>query len=279
MRKGSGRGIGQLLGPERDAVSREVAIDDIIPNKRQPRRNFDNDALQELAESIKVHGILSPILVRPLSGGKFEVIAGERRLRAAKLSGLRKVPVAIKSVAGQESLELAIIENVQREDISAYEAALAYRQLVDEFGLNQEDVALRVGKTRTSISNTMRLLRLPEKILLGLQSGVITEGHARALLAFGSEPKQISIFDRIVKEGLSVRDVEKLGTAEKEEKVKPPVVRIEKDVHTRQLETAISERLGLPSKITRKGDEGTIEISVYSDEDLQKVLDFLGVEL
>ena len=125
----------------------------------------------------------------------------------------------------------------------------------------------------------MRLLRLPEKILLGLQSGVITEGHARALLAFGSEPKQISIFDRIVKEGLSVRDVEKLGTAEKEEKVKPPVVRIEKDVHTRQLETAISERLGLPSKIKRKGDEGTIESSVYSDEDLQKVLDFLGVEL
>lgn len=268
-----------MLGPEPDAISREVAIDDIIPNKRQPRRHFEADALEELAESIKVHGILSPILVRPLSAGKFEIIAGERRWRAAQLAGLRNVPVTIKSVAGQESLELAIIENVQREDISAYEAALAYKQLVDEFGLTQEDVASRVGKTRTSISNTLRLLRLPEKILLGLQEGEISEGHARALLAVGSESKQLAIFERIRKEGLSVRDVEKLGSSEKEEKPKTPATRVEKDVHTRQLENAISERLGLPSKITRKGEQGVIEISVFSDDDLQKILDILGVEL
>ena len=279
MRKASGRGIGQLLGPERDAISREVALDDIIPNKRQPRRRFESDALDELAESIKVHGILSPILVRPLSGGKFEIIAGERRWRAAHIAGLRNVPVTIKSVAGQESLELAIIENVQREDISAYEAALAYRQLVDEFGLNQEDVAMRVGKTRTSISNTLRLLRLPEKILLGLQEGQISEGHARALLSIGTEQKQLAAYDQIVKLGLSVRDVEKLSATEKADKPKVPAVRVEKDVHTRQLETAIGERLGLPAKITRKGDQGIVEISVFSDDDLQKILDILGVEL
>ncbi|MBI1333713.1 MAG: ParB/RepB/Spo0J family partition protein [Armatimonadetes bacterium] len=279
MRKASGRGIGQLLGPERDAVSREVGIDDIIPNKRQPRRHFEPDALEELAESIRVHGILSPILVRPLSAGKFEIIAGERRWRSAKLAGLKNVPVTIRSVAGQESLELAIIENVQREDISAYEAAMAYKQLVDEFGLTQEDVALRVGKTRTGISNTLRLLRLPEQILLGLQEGLISEGHARALLALGSEQKQLAVFEQILKDGLSVRDVEKLSATQKEDKPKPTVTRVEKDVHTRQLESAISERLGLPSKINRKGDQGTVEITVFSDDDLQKILDIFGVEL
>ncbi len=279
MRKGSGRGIGQLLGPERDSVTREIAVADIVPNKRQPRRHFESDALEELADSIRVHGILSPLLVRPLSAGKFELIAGERRWRAAQIAGLRTVPVTIRSVAGQESLELAIIENVQREDISAYEAALAYRQLVDEFGLTQEDVAMRVGKTRTSISNAVRLLRLPAKVLDGLQAGDITEGHARALLSFGSEPKQLAIYQRILKEGLSVRDVERLAAAQAPEKTKKQVARVEKDVHTKQLETAISERLGLPSKITRKGDQGIIEISVYSDDDLQKILDILGVEL
>ncbi|MBS1702132.1 MAG: ParB/RepB/Spo0J family partition protein [Armatimonadetes bacterium] len=279
MRKASGRGIGQLLGPERDAVSREVGIDDIIPNKRQPRRHFEPDALEELAESIRVHGILSPILVRPLSAGKFEIIAGERRWRSAKLAGLKNVPVTIRSVAGQESLELAIIENVQREDISAYEAAMAYKQLVDEFGLTQEDVAIRVGKTRTGISNTLRLLRLPEQILLGLQEGLISEGHARALLALGSEQKQLAVFQQILKDGLSVRDVEKLSATQKEDKPKPTVTRVEKDVHTRQLESAISERLGLPSKINRKGDQGTVEITVFSDDDLQKILDIFGVEL
>ncbi|MEI8283036.1 MAG: ParB/RepB/Spo0J family partition protein [Armatimonadota bacterium] len=267
------------MSPERQSVSREVPIDDIIANKRQPRRHFDQDSLDELAESIKIHGVLSPILVRPLSVGKFELIAGERRWRASQLAGLKTIPVSIRSVAGQESLELAIIENIQREDISAYEAAMAYRQLVDEFGLNQEDVAMRVGKTRTSISNTLRLLRLPEMILIGLQEGDISEGHARALLGFNNEAKQLSVFNQIVSEGLSVRDVERMASNEKEPKTKTPATRVEKDVHTRQLETALSERLGLPSKITRKGDHGVVEVTIYSDDDLQKILDLLGVEL
>lgn len=279
MRKGSARGIGQLLSPERETVSREIPINDIIPNKRQPRRHFDQDALDELAESIQVHGVLSPILVRPLSVGKYELIAGERRWRAAQLAGLKTIPVAVRSVAGQESLELAIIENVQREDISAYEAAMAYRLLIDEFGLNQEDVAMRVGKTRTSISNTLRLLRLPESILVGLQEATITEGHARALLGFSNEAKQLNVFKLILDNGLSVRDVERMATSEKEPQTKKQVTRVEKDVHTRQLETALSERLGLPSKITRKGDQGVVEVTIFSDDDLQKILDLLGVEL
>ena len=279
MRKASGRAIGQLLGPERDNVSREVPVGDIIPNKRQPRQVFDNDPLEELAESIKVHGILSPLLVRPLSGGKYELIAGERRLRAAKLAGLRTVPVTVRSVAGQESLELAIIENVQRQDISAYEAAVAYKQLIDEFGLNQEDVALRVGKTRTAISNSIRLLRLPQRVLDGLLSGEISEGHARALLAANSPEKQLAIYDRILKDSLTVRDVEKLAAEKGEDKPKPAVQRVDKDIHTKQLEGALSERLGLPARINRKGEQGVLEIAIYSDDDLQKILDLLGVEL
>ena len=279
MRKGSARGIGQLLSPERETVSREIPIDDIVANKRQPRRHFDQDALDELAESIKIHGVLSPILVRPLSLGKFEIIAGERRWRASQLAKLKTIPVSVRSVAGQESLELAIIENVQREDISAYEAALAYLSLIEEFGLNQEEVAMRVGKTRTSISNTIRLLRLPAEVLEGLQEGQISEGHARALLGFPSESKQLLVFKQIVAQGLSVRDVEGLATSDKEPKEKAPATRVEKDVHTRQLETALSEKLGLPSKINRKGEQGTIEVSIFSDDDLQRVLDILGVEL
>ena len=279
MRKASAGGIGQLLSPERETVSREIPIDDIIANKRQPRRHFEQDALEELAESIKVHGVLSPILVRPLSVGKFELIAGERRWRASQIAGLKTIPVSIRSVAGQESLELAIIENIQREDISSYEAALAYRQLIDEFGLNQEDVGMRVGKTRTSISNTLRLLRLPEKVLIGLQLGDISEGHARALLGFTNEPKQLQIYQQILDQGLSVREVERLATSSKETKEKGVTPRVEKDVHTRQLESALSEKLGLPSKITRKGEGGTVEFSIFSDDDLQKILDLLGVEL
>ncbi len=279
MRKGSARGIGQLLSPERETVSREIPVDDIIPNKRQPRRHFDPNALDELAESIQVHGVLSPILVRPLSVGKYEIIAGERRWRAAQIAKLKTIPVSVRSVAGQESLELAIIENVQRQDISAYEAALAYKQLVDEFGLNQEDVAMRVGKTRTTISNTLRLLRLPEAILNGLQEGAISEGHARALLGFPNEAKQLAIYRQIVNEGLSVRDVERIATKDKEPNTKIAATRVEKDLHTRQLETALSEKLGLPSKITRKGDHGTVEVSIFSDDDLQRILDLLGVEL
>jgi ParB family chromosome partitioning protein len=279
VRKGSARGIGQLLSPERETVSREIPVDDIIANKRQPRRHFEQDSLDELAGSIKIHGVLSPILVRPLSIGKFEIIAGERRWRAAQIAKLKTIPVSIRSVAGQESLELAIIENVQREDISAYEAALAYKQLVDEFGLNQEDVAMRVGKTRTSISNTLRLLRLPSRILEGLQEGLVTEGHARALLGFSSEAKQVAVYRQIIEQGLSVRDVERMASNDKEPKEKVSATRVDKDVHTRQLETALSERLGLPSKINRKGDQGTIEVSIFSDDDLQRVLDILGVEL
>jgi ParB family transcriptional regulator, chromosome partitioning protein len=283
MRKALGKGLSQLLGDQLETQVMEALIDSISPNSRQPRRHFDADSLEELADSIRIHGVLAPIIVRPISDGKYEIIAGERRWRASKLAGLKNVPISVRSAAGQESLEIAIIENVQRADISAYESALAYQALISEFGLTQEEVALRVGKTRTAISNLLRLLKLPNSVLQELQLGKITEGHARALLAFGSEARQLEVLDQIKDEGLSVRDVERLSgpSEEKAVKKKKPVspTRDPKDLHTKQLESAISEKLGTAARIDRTGDKGSIVLPFFDDEDLQRILDSLGVEL
>lgn len=256
-----------------------IGLDDISTNKRQPRKHFDDDSLEELADSIRVHGVLSPIIVRPLGSDKFELIAGERRFRAAKIAGIAEIPAIVKAVAGQESLEIAIIENVQREDISAYEAALAYRQLTDEFGLNQEEVALRVGKTRSTISNLLRLLKLPAKVLEALQVGAISEGHARALLVAESDKRQIEILDIILERGLSVRQTEELAKLAAQPKKKEVATREVKDIYTKQLESVLGEKFGLPTKIDRKENQGTLSLTFYSDDDLQKILDILGVEL
>lgn len=282
MRKALGKGLSQLLGDQLEAQVLEASVESISPNSRQPRRHFNQDSLDELADSIRVHGVLSPIIVRPISDGKYEIIAGERRWRASKLAGLNRVPISVRSAAGQESLEIAIIENVQRADISPYESALAYQALIDEFGLNQEDVALRVGKTRSAVSNLLRLLRLPEPILLALQEGEITEGHARALLAFGNTPRQLEVFSQIKEDQLSVRDVERLsGPIDGKEKRKKsvPVVRDPKDLHTKQLESVISEKFGTAVRIDRNGEKGVIVLPFFDDDDLQRILDVLGVEL
>src|SRR5947199_5012387 len=186
-----GKGLSQLIGEQADTTISEVLVDAIVPNQRQPRTYFKEEAVQELANSIREVGILQPLVVRPLSEGKYELIAGERRLRASKLAGLETVPVLVRAADDRTSLEMAIIENVQREDISPLESARAYRKLIDEFGLTQEQVAQKVSKSRVSVANTLRLLRLPAQIQQALESGDIQEGHARALLAFESEEEQL----------------------------------------------------------------------------------------
>lgn len=285
MRRALGKGLTQLLGEQFDSTPNELPVLSIVPNQRQPRSEFDNDALEELAESIKIHGVLQPILVRPLSEGKYELIAGERRWRASQLAGLDKVPVIIRSAAGQESLELALIENVQRADISALDAAVAYKRLADEFGLTQEEIGLRVGKTRTSISNTLRLLKLPTEALSALRSGQISEGHARALLGITSESKLIGALAIVVAKSLSVRQTEQLVESLKsglkeESKPKKDGRRSEpKDVYTLQLESAISERFSSPTKIERSEKGGRLVVEFYGDEDLERILELLGVEI
>jgi ParB family transcriptional regulator, chromosome partitioning protein len=221
--------------------------------------------------------------VRPLAEGKYELIAGERRSRAAKIAGLRTVPIVLRSAGNQSALEIALIENVQREDMNALECARSYRRLIDEFGLTQEQVADRVGKSRTAIANTLRLIRLPSPIQAALEEGKITEGHARALLAFENPARQMVVFELILTQGLSVREVEKLTQsktprAEPTETPKPkPVV----DPNMKALEEEIARRLSAPAKIhkTTGSAGGKLTVEFFDDDDLQRILDAIGISL
>jgi ParB family chromosome partitioning protein len=277
MRRALGKGLSQLIAEQFDAAPTEVPVDAIVPNTRQPRTYFNDSALQELSASIKEYGILQPLVVRPISEGKYELIAGERRLRAAKLAGLTAVPILLRSAGSQTSLELALIENIQREDINALECAKAYRKLIDEFGMTQEQVADKVGKSRTAVANTVRLLKLPPGIQQGLHEGRITEGHARALLAFPNQAQQQVIYDQIIERGLSVREVENAS------KPKPPTPQRPSaptpDPETAALQEALSTHLGSPVKIQRSGTGGKLVIDFYSDDELARIVEGLGLSL
>ena len=279
MRRALGKGLSQLIGEQFEGAPSEVAVEDIVPNQRQPRTNFDEAALEELAASIREFGVLQPLLVKPLTEGRFELIAGERRLRASKLAGLKTVPVLVRSATPQGSLELALIENVQREDINSLECARSYRRLIDEFGLTQEQVADRVGKSRTAVANTVRLLKLPRRIQEGLEANRITEGHARALLAFSTEPQQLAVYDQILDKGLTVREVERASrpATPKPTKVKPEVGEV--DPNDQALTDALSVYLGTPVKLNRGEVGGKLVVEFYSDEDLDGILERLGFRL
>jgi ParB family transcriptional regulator, chromosome partitioning protein len=278
MRRVIGKGLAELIGEQSDERPNEVAVDCIVPNARQPREIFIDSSLEELAASIREHGVLQPLIVRPLAEGRYELIAGERRLRASKIAGLKFVPVVVRSASAQTSLEIALIENIQREDISPLECARAYRQLMTEFGLTQEQVADKVGKSRTAVANTLRLLKLPISIQDALREGQITEGHARALLAFDSPARQMAVFEQTVRKGLTVRDVEALSKphAIVQAHTRGPAIDTA-DADTRALQDALSTHLGTPVKIVRTGRGGRLEIAFYDQDDLGRVVDALGV--
>jgi ParB family chromosome partitioning protein len=255
-------------------------IDELAPNPRQPRREFEDEALQELATSIRAVGLLQPIVVRQIEHGRYEIIAGERRWRAARMAGLDEVPIMVRVSDASESLQLALIENIQRQDISPLECAEAYRALVSEFGLTQEDIAERVGKSRSSITNVMRLLRLPEEIRRALASGVISEGHARALLQFETETEQLVVFRRVLEKGLSVRDVERIARGEMRTKAQTSTTAaVSMGVMRDPLETAISEFFGAPVSISRSGKGGKVQIEFFSEDDLSRIAERLGITL
>ncbi|MBC8064856.1 MAG: ParB/RepB/Spo0J family partition protein [Chlorobia bacterium] len=286
MRRAFGKGLSQLIAEDAIAEDAEnatsVSIESISPNSRQPRLRFDNEALQELTQSIKEFGIIQPLLVRPTTKGKYELIAGERRLRAAKLAGLRLVPVVVRQATNEHSLELALIENIQREDINAMECARAYRQLIDEFSLTQEQVAAKVGKSRVAITNTLRLMKLPKRIQEAVGSGQISEAHARALLGFENDIHMIAVFDQVLEKGLTVKDVEqraKSVTRPTKKAPKPISSQANIDPNTATLEEALSTYFGASTKI-RKGEiGGELSIQFYSDDDLERILDILGFRL
>lgn len=286
MRRSFGKGLSQLI--EKDAIAEvtenatSVPIDSITPNSRQPRLSFDNEALQELAQSIREFGIIQPLLVRPATKGKYELIAGERRLRAAKLAGLRAVPIFVRQATNEDSLELALIENIQREDINAMECARAYRQLIDEFSLTQEQVAAKVGKSRVAITNTLRLMKLPKRIQDAVGSGEISEAHARALLGFENDVHMIAVFDQILEKGLTVKDVEqraKSVTRPTKKSPKPISSQPNADPNMATLEEALSTYFGAATKIKKGEIGGELAIQFYSDDDLERILDILGFRL
>lgn len=292
-RGGLGRGLDSLIptrpeeaagvasSPSEGSALLQLSIDDISPNPYQPRTHMDRQRLEELADSIRLHGLVQPLLVAR-DGERFVLIAGERRWRAARLAGLSTVPVIVKDAAPQQMLELAIIENVVRADLSPLEEAVAYRQLIDEFGLSQADVAERVGRSRVSVTNTLRLLNAPDRIRDALAANQITEGHARALLGLGSAADQISALDQVQERGLSVRQTEELvrrwvsGSAlarRKEGPRDPEEVRVED-----RLRSALGTRVAF--RKSPRGAGGSLTIQFFSDEQLQAIYDRLvGEEL
>lgn len=255
-----------------------VNITKVEPNREQPRKNFDEDALEELAESIKQFGLLQPILVQDRKT-YYEIIAGERRWRAAKKAGLKEVPVIIKNLTEQEIVEISLIENIQREDLNPIEEAQAYKRLLTEFNLKQDEVAERVAKSRTAVTNSMRLLKLCDNVQQMIIDGMISTGHARALISIEDPDQQYTVAQQIFDEKLSVRDVEKLvKNLNQPPKVKKTVV-TDKSLEAvyQDIEENLKQKLSTKVSITSKGNgSGKIEIEFYSHEDLEKLMDLLS---
>ena len=279
-RTGLGRGLGALIPSSELAPGvRKVSIDAIVPNPHQPRSVFDDEALRELADSIRVVGLIQPLVVQQLSGGddaqrphRYQLITGERRWRASRLAGLQHVEVIVKDVSPQEMLEMALIENIQRSDLNPLEEATAYTQLSQEFGLTQEQIAERVGRSRASVANTMRLLRLPEDVRKGLIASTISEGHARALLMLEDEDEQVLAYRTIVKKRLSVRQAEELvrrlqsaGQTTSRQRTRTP--------ETLSLEREFREAFGTKVDLFRSRKGGRLVIHFYSEDDLQGLYD------
>lgn len=270
---GLGKGLGALMLENNvdDMVSTStLPINEIILNKEQPRKTFDEGALQELADSITVHGVLQPLLVRPLLSGGYQLIAGERRWRASRMAGLKEVPVIIRELSDSEAMEIAIIENLQREDLNPIEEAEGLQALIDKCDYTQEQVAVSVGKSRPAIANALRLLKLPEEVRQMTKEGEISAGHARALLAFDNQAIMYEVAKQIVSDKLTVRDVERLAkrptkSAEKKQNAK------HRDSFYDEVELSLTDVLGRRVKVYNGRSKGTLEIEFYSLDDLKDI--------
>ena len=251
-------------------------ISEVEPNREQPRKNFDEDELQELAESIKQHGVISPLLVVKRDG-YFEIVAGERRWRAATIAGLKEVPVIVRDLTEQEILEISIIENLQRVDLNPIEEALAYKRLMTEFNLTQDEVAEKVSKSRTAIANSVRLLKLSDDVQQMLIDDMISSGHARALLGIENEEEQFILAQRVFDEKLSVRDIEKIVKNRSKEKVEKKKIETQfTNVYT-DIETKLKDRLSTKVKVTGKENgSGKIEIEFFSGDELERILELIN---
>lgn len=284
-RRGLGRGLGALIPQGEEAGTgdgsdglRTVPIDAIVPNPHQPRSVMDEEALDELAASIEEHGLIQPLIVNDSGEDVYTLIAGERRWRAAQRAGLTQVPVVVKEASPQGMLELALIENIQRADLNPLEEAAAYRQLIDEFGLTQAQVAKRVGKSRPAVANTVRLLELPEKVRQAVVNGEISGGHARAILGLPTEEMRLNMMNTVIRKGLSVRQTESLvrkwmsaarPRGRQAQRTPPELV---------SLESQFQQSLGTRVNITRGAKGGKVVIHFYSDEELNAIYEAIVKE-
>ena len=280
--RGLGKGLDALFA-DQTAVSAEesgistIRLSEIEPNLSQPRKEFEEEALNELADSIAAHGVLQPLLVRPIKNGMYQIVAGERRWRAARIAGLSEVPVLIRELSDEEADQVALIENLQREDLNAVETAEGYRRLMDKYGMTQEQLSEAVGKSRPAVANTLRILNLPEEVLPLVSSGSLSAGHAKAILS-APEEKRVELAKMIVAGELSVREAEKLcSKAGKEQKEKAPKKKdaFPKDKFYREMQVAMTNELGRPFKITETEKGGTIEFPFYNKNELADICERL----
>ena len=275
---GLGRGMDALFldysATENENSATMLSINEVEPNRNQPRKNFNQKALEELAKSIEQNGIIQPILVRPMSVGRYQLIAGERRWRAARMAGLHEVPVTIREMTDEEASVFALIENLQREDLNPVEEAEGLKSLIETYGFTQEEAADKVGKSRTAVTNTLRLLKLPSPVLQMLGDGKISAGHARALLGLDEEKEMLRIAEATVAQELSVRQVEKMVKyANQGEKAKPKKRDKKRDKYYDEVEIALTNVLGRKVKIYMSpyGNKGTLEFEFFGKEDLTKL--------
>ena len=276
-KRGLGKGYNDIFldnGVENftsDAAQLKLNINEIEPNRLQPRKRFDDDALEELAESIAQHGVLQPLLVRPMADGGYQIVAGERRWRAARRAGLSEVPVVVRELTDSETAELALVENLQREDLNPVEEAEGYRVLTDDYGYTQEEAAKLIGRSRSAIANSLRLLSLSPEILAFLEDGTLSPGHARALLQIDDNALRLEKAQLIISEGLSVRDAEKAARSTVK---KPPTGKRtpKRSPYYDEIELALGEALGRRVRVTRSPKKGTLEIEFFDDDDLKKLL-------
>ncbi len=290
-KKSMGRGLGALLDDanpleelerihdDGESVS-HIRVSDIEPNKEQPRKHFNQEALMQLAESIGQHGVLQPILVSPLASGGYRIVAGERRWRAARMAGLSEIPAVVKEYADDTILQLALIENLQREDLGPIEEAQGYYRLCEEYGLTQEQVAKVVGKSRPAVSNALRLLKLEDEVLQMIESGQLSAGHARTLLSFPAE-EQLKFAELVLAKELSVRELEELATkfhAQKEEKRKESEELLKRDSFYDDVQLRLEQSFGKTAVIKVKQDKGKIELKFGSKEELKELLERLSLQ-
>lgn len=274
-KKGLGKGLDAIFA-ENTLESGDGAImlkiSELEPNREQPRKEFDEKAMAELADSIAQHGLLQPLLVRPVFGGGYQIVAGERRWRAARMAGLTELPAVIREMSDSEVMELALIENLQREDLTAIEEANGYHTLMEKYDMTQEEVAKTVGKSRPAVANALRLLSLPQKILEMVSQGGLSAGHARALLAFPDEESMMDAAEKAVSQGLSVRELERMAKKASQEQKEQAPKPVRRSTYFDEVELSLNEHLGRKVKVSGTKTKGTLQIEFYGEEDLQRLM-------